>query len=146
MGSQGFSELARRIPTFPDYEIYIFRKFGQLSARNLLHLESRLAYSEEKLRRADAEAGKTAESNNEALRSLNSWEAFKENARDLANTEHTHMILAEETKEALKEDRKTLFTTGIVYLLNMIGRRNTTSTKPDSHARSAQKAGSRRLF
>lgn len=146
MGSQGFSEFARRISIFPDYEIYIFRKFDELSARNLLHLESRLAYLEEKLRRADAEAEQKAASDNEVLRSLNSWEAFEENARDPKNMEHTRMIMAEEIKEALKEYRKIMITTDSIHPLNIIDRRNTTPTKPNSHACSTQKACFRGLF
>jgi len=45
----GFPALARRLAMNPDYEGFIFRTFDRLSARNLLHLESKLAYLEWKL-------------------------------------------------------------------------------------------------
>ncbi len=43
---RGFPALAHKIAVNPDYEAFIFRKFDFLSARNLLHLESRLGYLE----------------------------------------------------------------------------------------------------
>ncbi|KAK4073087.1 hypothetical protein Purlil1_13136 [Purpureocillium lilacinum] len=44
----GFPLLAGRMALGPDYETFIFRRYDRLSARNLLHLESRLAYLADK--------------------------------------------------------------------------------------------------
>ncbi|KAI1650134.1 uncharacterized protein F4817DRAFT_356862 [Daldinia loculata] len=76
----GIPLLAQRIALGPDYEAFIFRKFDQLSARNLLHLESRLGYLEYKLDQADRQAEHGLD--NETRRSIRAWEAFEENAKD----------------------------------------------------------------
>ncbi|KAJ4252415.1 hypothetical protein NW762_011015 [Fusarium torreyae] len=99
----GFPGLARNIATSPDYETFIFRKFDRLSARNLLHLESRLAYLEWKLDRADEQAMQSQDS--ETLRSVRAWEAFEENANDGSRPENTRMAIAEEIKKTLEEYR-----------------------------------------
>ncbi|RSL41849.1 hypothetical protein CEP54_015687 [Fusarium duplospermum] len=99
----GFPALAKRIAINPDYEAFIFRKFDRLSARNLLHLESRLTYLEWKLDQADAQASNAQD--NETLRSLRTWEAFEENAKDATRTEYTRMKIAEEIRETLKDYR-----------------------------------------
>ncbi|KAK0745621.1 hypothetical protein B0T18DRAFT_390214 [Schizothecium vesticola] len=96
-----FPALVQRIAIHPDYEGFIFRKFGRLSARNLLHLESRLAYLEWKLDQADELA--TRGGNNETLRSIRVREAFEENSKDLAHGDCARMKLAEEIREILKE-------------------------------------------
>ena len=76
----GFRALAHSIAINPDYEAFIFRKFDRLGARNLLHLEGRLAYLEWKLDQADEQAARSKD--NETLRSTRVWEAFEENAKD----------------------------------------------------------------
>lgn len=104
MKRTGFPELARRLAINPDYEAFIFRKFDRLSARNLLHLESKLAYLEWKLDQADNQAADSQD--NETLRSIRVWEAFEDNAKDNTRPEHAHMRIAEETRETLKEYRE----------------------------------------
>ena len=107
MERSGFPALAYRIAVNPDYEVFIFRKFDRLSARNLLNLESRLAYLERKLDQADEQAEQQAErGDNETLRSIRAWEAFEENAKDMARPEHARMAIANEVRETLKEYRK----------------------------------------
>lgn len=103
----GFPALARRIAVNPDYEAFVFRKFDRLSARNLLHLESRLAYLEWKQDQADEQAAQSRD--NEALRSLRVWEAFEENAKDGSRPEHGRMMIAEEIRETMKEYREICF-------------------------------------
>jgi hypothetical protein len=103
MERRGFPALAYRIAVNPDYEVFIFRKFDRLSARNLLHLESRLAYLERKLDQADEQAER---GDNETLRSIRAWEAFEENAKDMARPEHARMAIVNEVRETLKEYRK----------------------------------------
>lgn len=99
--------MARRLAINPDYEAFIFRKFDQLSARNLLHLESRLTYLEWKLDQADDQAANSQD--NERLRSIRVWEAFEDNAKEDARPEHAHMRIAEEIREPLKDYRESCF-------------------------------------
>ncbi|KAK3293541.1 uncharacterized protein B0H64DRAFT_465913 [Chaetomium fimeti] len=101
-GRTGFPLLAQRISLSPDYESFIFRKFDRLSARNLLHLEGKLAYLEHKLDQADEQAALPT-ADNEARRSVRAWEAFEENAANPDRPEHMHMKLAEQVHETLKE-------------------------------------------
>lgn len=90
----GIPLLAQRIALGPDYEAFIFRKFDQLSARNLLHLESRLGYLEYKLDQADRQAEHGLD--NETRRSIRAWEAFEENAKDKDRPGHAWMKIVEE--------------------------------------------------
>ncbi|OAA54183.1 hypothetical protein ISF_08410 [Cordyceps fumosorosea ARSEF 2679] len=103
-GREGFPRLARRMAETPDYETFVFRKFDRLSARNLLHLESKLAYLEWQLDKADEQAA--ASPDNETLRSLRVWEAFEENSKHAGRLEQTRMKIAEDIRETLKEYRK----------------------------------------
>lgn len=96
--------MAHKIAINPDYETFIFRKFDQLTARNLLHLESKLAYLEWKLDRADEQAALSPD--NETLRSIQVWEAFEENAKHATRPEHDRMKIAEKVRETLKEYRE----------------------------------------
>ncbi|KAI1481095.1 hypothetical protein F4774DRAFT_56517 [Daldinia eschscholtzii] len=105
-GQAGFPLLAQRIALNPDYEAFIFRKLDRLSARNLLHLESRLVYLEYKLDQADKQAA--LGSDNESHRSLRSWEAFEKNAMDESRPEHRRIKIAEEVSEKLKEYQEAL--------------------------------------
>lgn len=104
MSESGYPELAHRLAINPDYEAFIFRKFDRLSARNLLHLESKLAFLEYKLDKTDERALQSQDS--ETFRSIRTWEAFEENAKDINRPEHAHMRIAEEIRETLKEYRE----------------------------------------
>ncbi|KAK4188183.1 hypothetical protein QBC35DRAFT_550175 [Podospora australis] len=97
----GLLALAHTLAVLPDHEGFIFRRFDRLSARNLLHLEGKLAYLEWKLEQADQQALESHD--NEALRSLRAWEAFEENARDTSRPEHLSMKIANEIQQTLKE-------------------------------------------
>ena len=98
----GFPALSRQPAINPDYEGFVFRTFDRLSARNLLHLEAKLACLEWKLARADERA---ARGDNDALRSTRAWEAFEESAKQDDRLEHGRMKICEEIKESLKEYR-----------------------------------------
>ncbi|GJN86179.1 hypothetical protein PLIIFM63780_009758 [Purpureocillium lilacinum] len=100
----GFPRLASRMAMSPDYETFIFRRYDRLSARNLLHLESRLAYLDWKLSQADQEAALSQD--NETLRSVRVWEAFEDHARDPSRPECARMKIAEQVREALQEYRE----------------------------------------
>lgn len=100
----GFPALAGRIAGSPDYEAFIFRKFDRLSARNLLHLESNLAYLEWQLDQADQQASESRD--NETRRSIRAWEAFEENAKLDSRPEHRRMKIARDISGIIKEYRK----------------------------------------
>lgn len=52
----GYPALSRWIGRDPDGETLVFRRFGKLSARNLLHLQSQLIQLEQKIDNLDDEA------------------------------------------------------------------------------------------
>ncbi|KAK1754761.1 hypothetical protein QBC47DRAFT_384869 [Echria macrotheca] len=95
----GFPAFAERLSAFPDHEGFVFRRFNRLSARNLLHLESKLAYLEWKLDHADDKALNSRD--NEALRSMRTWEGFEENAKDESRLENTQMRICEDIDATL---------------------------------------------
>jgi hypothetical protein len=143
-GKNGFPLLAQRIALSPDYESFIFRKFDRLSARNLLHLEGKLAYLEHKLDQTDEKAALPS-ADNESRRSIRAWEAFEENALDPLRPEHVHMKLVEQVQETLKEYRKfCVISYQIEQFLTCLNRRSFTPAKPNSGSRSAKESGIRR--
>ncbi|KAK3306112.1 uncharacterized protein B0T15DRAFT_534397 [Chaetomium strumarium] len=101
----GFPALARKLAINPDYEGFVFRTFDRLSARNLLHMEAKLACLEWKLDQVDE---RVAHGDNEGLRSIRAWEAFEESAKHDARPEYLQMKMCEEIKEALKEYQEAL--------------------------------------
>ncbi len=99
----GYPALARKLSSFPDHEGFVFRRFDRLGARNLLHLESKLAYLEWKLDQADDQALYSGD--NETLRSTRTWEAFEENAKDESRAEHKIMRICEDMEATLAKYR-----------------------------------------
>ena len=111
----GFPLMARRLAVSRDYDAFIFRKFDRLSARNLLHLESRLACLENRLEQADAQAAAQAKEElaslprgegSETLRSIRAYETFEKNAKDATRIEHVRRGLCEDIERTLKDYRK----------------------------------------
>lgn len=100
----GFRALAQRIARGPDHEIFIFRKFDQLSARNLLQLESRLAYLERELRTQDEIAEKSKDAT--SVFSTECWEGFESSAKNRKRPEHGRMKLVKEISRVVKEYRQ----------------------------------------
>lgn len=107
--------MARRMAATPDYETFVFRKFDRLSARNLLHLEGRLAYLEWRLDKADEQAALSPDT--ETLRSIAVWEAFEDNSKQAGRPERDRMEIAEEIRNTLKEYRETCHR--VVYSSNI---------------------------
>jgi len=99
----GFPALADRLAACPDYEGFVFRRFDRVSAQNLLHLESKLAYLEWKLDQSDYQAIHIGD--NETLRSIRTWEAFEETARDKSRPENIRMKIIGEIEETLAKYR-----------------------------------------
>ncbi len=104
----GYPALAEWIAGNPDYETFIFRRFDQLSARNLLHLESQVAELERQLEVLDEQARQERIQNPEDLemsRSNRSWHVFSDRAKDTSLLESKRMALATEISEKLKQYR-----------------------------------------
>ena len=70
----GYPALSKWISRDPDQETFIFRRFKQLSARNLLHLQSQLIALEIRLAKLDEEIRQ--DDNLEVKQSLRRWESF----------------------------------------------------------------------
>lgn len=114
--AKGFRALAERIARGPDHEIFIFRRFDQLSARNIINLESRLAYLESKLEVADQIAEKSEDIT--TLISTECWEGFESSADDPVRPEHGRMKLVKEISHALKEYHEALIRQSQIAVLD----------------------------
>ena len=100
----GYPALASWTAANPDYESFIFRRFDRLSAGNILYLESELMSLERRLDVCDARARQSNDV--ETSRSLQSWEAFEENAKDPSRLEHDRMKLVKDINKKLKKYRE----------------------------------------
>jgi hypothetical protein len=103
----GFASVADLVASDPDKSGTIYRRFDRLSARSLLHLESKLAVLESAQERFDEEDGTD---NSFVLKSAaTSWEEFEEHAKDSDRPEiQKRMDLAIEIAATLKTYRKDL--------------------------------------
>jgi hypothetical protein len=99
----GFPAVAAWIARDPDNETFIFRKFDELTARNLLHLQSQVIVLEAKLKKYDEES----RDNEELNKSLLAWETFERRANDGNYPEETdRMELVKEIQVKLKDYRQ----------------------------------------
>jgi len=105
--AKGYPSLAHFIASDYDKSTAIYRRFDQLSARNLLYLQSELAELEARQQKQDAEDFK--ESNTIEKQRVRDWETLRRKAADPANVrERERMDLILETREKLKEYRKAI--------------------------------------
>jgi len=81
----GYPALAKWIAQDPDDDPLVFRKFGRLSARSLLHLQCRLIALETELDVLDEEARSAKEFG--ARQSLQRWETLVANAKTANSVE-----------------------------------------------------------
>jgi hypothetical protein len=72
----GYPALATWISRDPDNETFVFRKFGRLGARNILHLQSQLIALEYEIDQLDEEARRSNDL--EAQQSSRRWETLME--------------------------------------------------------------------
>ena len=89
----GYAAVAAWMARDPDNETYIYRKFDQLGARNLLYLQSQLITLEEEMKKHDTEYRKILEKR----RVAREWERFREDA--------TAMKLAKDLQSKIEEYR-----------------------------------------
>ena len=111
----GYPALAAWIARDPDSETYVFRKFNQLSARNLLHLQSQIITLESELLQLDDEARRSDDY--EARQSSRRWETLIKHAEDETRPERKRLALAKEIQIKLKEYRRHLTSHFIVLRL-----------------------------
>lgn len=99
----GYSSLATWIAHDPDNESYVFRKFGRLSARNLLNLQSQLLDLERRIDTWDDEARRSQDF--DLRQSMRRWETFEKFAKDPRRPEYQKAKLDQELKEKIQEYR-----------------------------------------
>jgi hypothetical protein len=99
----GYRAVAAWIARDPDNETFIYRRFDQLSARNLLYLQSELLALERRLEQLDTETAKSADM--ELKDSARRWEIFSKNAENRVE-ERARMDLVFEIRAKIKEYRK----------------------------------------
>ena len=104
----GYPSLAKWIAEDPDNETFIFRSFKQLSAQNILYLQSQVIALEEKLNTLDSEIRQKKDVNGkmDERQCLRRWETFVElsNAGNPTITER--MKIVNEIQHKLKEYRE----------------------------------------
>ena len=100
----GYPALAAWIGRDPDQESFVFRKFGRLSARNLLHLQSQLIQLEREMDELDDEARRSADY--EARQASRRWETLANLALDPARPEKKRLDKAKELQSKMKEYRE----------------------------------------
>jgi hypothetical protein len=76
----GYPALATYISRDPDHDTYIFRTFGRLSTRNILHLQCQLTELEHELQQLDEAARQSAD--DDAKQALRRFETLSKLAKD----------------------------------------------------------------
>lgn len=71
---EGFAHVARWISLDPDGEPFIFRKFNELAAQNLLYIQAEMLYLEQQLRCLDAKDANSEDM--ERKDTARTWETF----------------------------------------------------------------------
>jgi hypothetical protein len=97
----GYPALAAWIARDPDNETFVFRKFGRLAARNILHLQSQIIAIERDVDQLDEEARRSSDL--EARQSSRRWETLMEHAADKNRPEWKRVEKLNELRALLKE-------------------------------------------
>lgn len=97
----GYPALAAWIARDPDNEAFVFRKFGRLGARNILHLQSQLIAIEHEVDQLDGEARRSNDL--ETRQSSRRWETLMEHAGDANRPEHKRVEKLNELRTLLRE-------------------------------------------
>lgn len=85
----GYPSLSRWISQDPDDDPLVFRKFGQLAARNILHLQCRVTQLEYEINTLDEQIRVSADI--DTVRSLRSWDLLMERA-SVANSLESKLV------------------------------------------------------
>ena len=97
----GYPSLATWIARDPDKESLVFRKFGRLGARNILHLQSQLIALEHEIHELDDEARRSSDL--EARQSSRRWETLMKYADDSNRPEKKRVEKLNELRALIKE-------------------------------------------
>jgi len=101
---EGFAAVASWIALDPDSETFVFRKFDELSARNLLYMQARISVLERKLKAMDKEVSQSDDMT--VKDGARTWEVLVEQSGDGAPGARRQMELIDEIGDALKKYRK----------------------------------------
>ncbi|GKT41800.1 uncharacterized protein ColSpa_01981 [Colletotrichum spaethianum] len=101
---QSFAGVSSWLSQDPDSETFIFRKFNDLSARNILYLQCELLDLEEKLRRIDQRVWPNGPI--ELKDAARTWEELVDQAKDSDSTASEMMTAVTEVRKKLKEYRE----------------------------------------
>lgn len=97
----GYPALASWIGRDPDGETLVFRRFRRLSARNLLHLQSRLIQLEQEIDELDEEARKSTDL--ESRQASRRWETLIKLSADPTRPEKKRLEKAAALSSQIKE-------------------------------------------
>jgi len=100
----GYASLASFIARDPDSETFIYRKFDELSARNLLYLQSELLSLEKKLIKLDDDVQRSDDPDiHDAART---WEELSRQVEDGDREAKEKMEVIIQIRQKIKEYRK----------------------------------------
>lgn len=97
----GYPALANWVSRDPDSETFVFRKFGRLAARNILHLQCKLIALEKEIDDLDEEARQSPDL--EARQASRRYETLISRSENGNNSEKKRVQKLEEVKGLLEE-------------------------------------------
>ncbi|KAJ4325097.1 hypothetical protein N0V84_003641 [Fusarium piperis] len=97
----GFAALASLMASDRDQELLIFRKFDEISARNLLYLQCELLTIEERLKRWDKKVSNSSDMDLEEA--AETWEVMVEQAKDGGIEANEMVALVAQLRAKVKE-------------------------------------------
>lgn len=106
MNEHGYPAIAKFIAQDPDHETFVFRRFDELTARNLLNLQSQLLVLQEDLASVDKEANSGRDP--DLSLSMRSWRVMEEKAKSNDKVKES-LNLAVKLEMKLEKYRKSTF-------------------------------------
>lgn len=100
----GFAALSSLMTSDGDQELLIFRKFEEISARNLLYLQCELLLIEERLKKWDKKISSSG--NIDLEEAAETWEVMVEQAKDGRAEAKEMMALVDQLRAKVKEYRE----------------------------------------
>jgi hypothetical protein len=100
----GFAALSSLMASDGDQELLIFRRFDEISARNLLYLQCELLSIEERLKKWDKKISSSGDMDLEEA--AETWEVMVEQAEDGRPEAKEMMALVDQLRVKMKEYRK----------------------------------------
>ncbi|SMQ48024.1 unnamed protein product [Zymoseptoria tritici ST99CH_1A5] len=113
----GFPAVARFISHDPDSETYVFRKFSELTARNLVRMQCELMDLERQMKELDRKAEPESSNDPSFVLSSRSWETMKSLAAERDGDERKLMALNEEIEARLENYHAALLQAGEIAKL-----------------------------